>query len=63
MSDDDKPKANKFNGLLAALRKRYHGDQTPGEYYRPPPIFHSAFVPPGERPNNWIRPRGPRKDP
>lgn len=57
----DKPKVNKISRLLAALRPKQqpHDDQVPGEWYKPPPIYHSAFAPPGERPN-WIRPRGPR---
>lgn len=61
---DDKKHTGKFRPLFTAVlrpKQRLPDDRTPDGYYRPPPIFHSAFVPPAERPN-WFRPHGPRKD-
>jgi hypothetical protein len=49
----------KLERVLAAIRKRLHGDQTPGEYYKPEKIYHSALEPSEQR--SWIRPHGPRK--
>lgn len=34
---------NKFTSFLAALLRKFHGDQIPGEFYRPAKIYHSLY--------------------
>jgi hypothetical protein len=41
MSDDGK--WAKLKAALAAKLRKAHDGQTPGEWYRPPPVYHNLY--------------------
>jgi hypothetical protein len=40
-----------LKAIAAALLRKFHGDQIPGEFYRPAKIYHSIYGRGGEQAN------------